>query len=128
MVLRCGITFFGAVGILLTKYSSFEAQVVMVLSVLIAFLLSVVVYFIYVRPMRNAESSIAFSQADLAGMVGEVLVPITKGGIGEVLIKVGAGYTNRMAASLDGGTFQKGEKVVVVDIREGVLYVSSMDI
>jgi len=123
MVLVSGITIFGASGVLLTKYSSMETLVVALLSLIIALALSIVLYFTYVKPMKNSENSIGYSMQDLVGKIGEVTVTIPVGGYGEVLLKVGAGNTNQIAASLEREEIPAGTRVVVGDTKEGVLYV-----
>jgi len=92
-----------------------------------AVLLSSLVYFAYVKPMKGAESSTGFSVQDLIGKIGEVIVPIPAKGCGEVLIKIGAGNTNQIAASSDGEDIPAASRVVVAEVKEGVLYVFRYD-
>lgn len=127
MVLVGGITVFGGSGILLTKYTSLEGFIIVLVSVVLAIVMSMVVYFTYVKPMKNSENSTGFSLQELAGKIGEVTVAIPSKGYGEVMIKVGAGYTNQIAASLDGAAFSAGTKVVVAEVKESTLYVFGFD-
>jgi membrane-bound ClpP family serine protease len=122
-----GITALGACGLLLTQYTGWPAAVVLILSALTAVGLSVAVAFFYVRPMQNSENSTGFSIKDLHGAVGEITVPIPSGGYGEVVMKVGAGRTNQIAASFDGAPVPEGSRVVVVESKDGVLYVSPLE-
>ncbi|MCR2804886.1 protease [Paenibacillus soyae] len=128
MTIVGGITIFGGAGFLMERYSSFAGPVIVLGSVLIAVAGAIIVYFLYVKPMENSESSIAFSVASLSGSIGEVLVSIPRNGYGEVLVKVGAGNTNQIAASFDNEPIPSGSKVVVVEVREGVLYVSELNL
>jgi len=123
MVVVGGLTIFGGAGVLLTKYTSLETWPVVIFALLIAFGLSTIIYFAYVKPMKNSENSIAFSVADLIGQFGEVIVPIPAQGCGEILIQVGTGNTNQIAASLKGQEIVSGSQVVVASVKEGVLYV-----
>lgn len=127
VILIGGITILGGTGLLLERYTSLDALPVFLLSLLMTLLLSIALYFLYVRPMKNSETSIAFSIFDLQGSIGEVLVPIPAFGYGEVLLKAGGGVTNQIAASFDRKEIAGGTKVVVVEIREGVLYLSPLD-
>jgi membrane protein implicated in regulation of membrane protease activity len=127
MVIVGGITGLGGAGILLSEYTSFGGATVFAFSVLIAVFLSICVYFGYVRPMKNSENSTAYSMQDLAGKIGEVSVPIPANGYGEVLVKVGAGNTNQIAASFDKEDIRAGTRVVVVEVQDGTLYVSRFD-
>lgn len=128
MVLATAITSFGGAGILMLKYSTWSSAIVLLLSVLIAVVLSVVIFFGYVRPMQQSENSIAYSMQDLQGKIGEVLVPIPAQGHGEVLVRLGAGNTNQIAASFDAEDIVQGAQVVVVDVREGVVFVTPIAI
>lgn len=127
VVIRCAMTFFGAAGILMTRYLVLKPVVVMVFSLVVAIILSTLVYFVYVRPMRRAENSIAFSNSDLTAQMATVLVTIPAVGFGEVLVRVGAGNTNRIAASINGNAIPEGLKVKVLEVRDGVLYVSAIN-
>ncbi|MBD2871486.1 NfeD family protein [Paenibacillus arenilitoris] len=121
-----GITAFGGAGLMLEKYSVLGSGAILFVSLLIAVLAGGGVFFLYVRPMENSESSIAFSVHSLSGKLAEVLVPIPAAGYGEVMVKVGAGYTNQIAASFDGVDIAGGSRVVVVEVKDSTLYVSEV--
>jgi hypothetical protein len=128
MTLVGSITVFGGAGYLLTEYSALGGWSILLLAALIAAAAGAAVYFLYVRPMENSENSIAFSMQSLPGALGEVIVPIPGEGYGEVLLKVGAGVTNQIAASFEGKPIPAQSKVVVVDVKDGTLYVSEIDL
>ncbi|MDF2835602.1 MAG: rane protease regulatory rane protein [Paenibacillus sp.] len=128
MTLFGGITAFGGAGLMLTRYTSIGMWAVVLLAILIAIALGAAVFFLYVRPMENSENSIAFTLQSLSGALGEVLVSIPATGYGEVLIRVGAGVTNQIAASFDRQPIPESAKVVVVEVKESVLYVSQVDL
>lgn len=123
MVIVGGITAFGGAGIMLSEYSSMAVSRVIILSVMIAIVLSMVVYFAYVKPMKNAENSTTFSVQELVGNVAEVTIPVPKNGYGEVLLKIGAGNTNQIAASMDKEDIVAGTRVIVGEVINDVLYV-----
>jgi membrane protein implicated in regulation of membrane protease activity len=118
-----GITAFGGAGIMLERLTSLEAMIVAVFAMMIAAFLSTVVYFIYVKPMKNAENSSGYTMSELVGKIGTITVPIPEQGCGEVLIKIGGGNTNHIACSCDGEKFAAGVRVVVADIKDGTLQV-----
>lgn len=119
------LTVFGGSGVLSTYYyTDFDARMTLAVSLLTATVLCKVFYFTYVKPMRNSENSTGVFLKDLMEKTGEVIVPVPADGYGEVLIRVGAGNTNQIAASSDHIGLAVGCKVVVVDIKDGVLYVS----
>lgn len=120
------ITTFGGSGILLSQYTGLGNAAIIIFSILIALLLSVVVYFIYVKPMDNSENSIGFSETDLPGKLGEVTIPIAGEGFGEIMVKQVAGNTLHIAASWDKRNISVGREVVVVDMKEGVALVTEL--
>ncbi|WP_127534739.1 protease [Paenibacillus kobensis] len=121
------VTAFGGAGLLLDRYSALGVVMVVLLALLAAVIAGILVFFIYIRPMDKSENSIAFSTALLVGMLAEVLVPIPAAGCGEVLLKVGAGVTNQIASSYDGQPIEGGSRVVVVEVQDGTLLVSKVD-
>jgi hypothetical protein len=52
------------------------------------------------------------------------LTSIPAEGLGEVLITMVGGTTNHMAASIDREAIREGTRVVVIDVRDHVLYVT----
>lgn len=126
MSIVSGITIFGGMGLLLATYTNLMNSAVVAISLLVAIVLTIFLYFIYIKPMKNCENSTGFFIKDLIGKKGEVIVPISANGCGEVLIKIGAINTNQIAASNNKLDIPAGIEVVVVDAREGILYVSNV--
>jgi len=123
VVLVGGITILGGSGIMLYRYTDLAPLSVAVISLTLSVFISVIVYFSYVKPMKNSENSTGYSMKDLVGKIGEVTVPIPVGGYGEVVIKGGLGLTNQIAANMDQTEIPAGTRVVVGEIKEGVVYV-----
>jgi Membrane-bound serine protease (ClpP class) len=123
-----GITVFGGAGLMLDRYTDLAAGAVIAIALLAAVVIGAGVYFFYVRPMRSTESSTGYSIEEMPGKLAEVLVSIPADGYGEVMLRMGAaGVTNRTAASFDGVPVEAGAQVVVVEVRDGTLYVSRLD-
>lgn len=122
-----GLTVFGGAGVMLLRYTELADGAVCTASILLAILSAFVMYFLYVRPMRNAENSTGFSIQDLSGRVGEVLTSIPAHGYGEVLVRFGAGNVAHTAAGLNGEAIEEGARVLVIEAREGTLYVIHYD-
>ncbi|GIP24964.1 hypothetical protein J23TS9_00940 [Paenibacillus sp. J23TS9] len=127
MVIASAVTVFGGAGILLAHYTVWSGFVVVLLSVVIAVVISALVYFFYVKPMDNSENSTGYSIRELSGRIGEVTIPIPETGYGEVMIKLGAGNTLHIASSLERHQLSAGTRVVVVDVQDGVLRVTNLD-
>lgn len=124
VTLAGGVTVFGGAGLLLERYTSLGSGTAVALSLLIAALSSLAIFFLYVKPMENSENSTGYSMRELVGKMGEVLVTIPPAGCGEVLVKVGAGHTNHIAESFDGVPIPSGSRVVIIEVKEGTLSVA----
>jgi membrane protein implicated in regulation of membrane protease activity len=118
-----GITVFGGMGILLIEYTSLNTAYIFILSLLAAVLLSILLYFFYVKPMEQSENSTGYSIEDLAGHIGEVSVTIPSAGYGEVILQVSAGIVNQIASSYEQKEIPLGAKVVVVEVKDHTLQV-----
>ncbi|PWW04722.1 hypothetical protein DFQ01_1063 [Paenibacillus cellulosilyticus] len=129
-VIACWVTVFGGAGLLLNKYTEMGNIIVLILTFLIATAFAVLLYFAYIRPMEQSENSVGFSIQELAGQIGEVIVPIPDNGFGEVMVQMGAARSHHIASSFDGTAIPSEAKVIVVEVdaAEGVLFVSKFDI
>ncbi len=120
------ITAFGGAGIMLSRYTSLPASGVIGVAVAVALLIATGVYLLYIRPLRNAESSIGYSVVDLVGRPCEVLVTLPEQGFGEVLVRIGNGVVNHIAIA-NGSSLPRGAQGVVVEVENGVLVVAPFD-
>lgn len=123
-----GITVFGGAGLLLRHHSAIGAAAIAAIAVLCALAAAVGLYYLYVRPMERSEHSTGYSMKELAGMIGEVIVPIPANGFGEVTMKAGVGLTNHIAASFDGSEIPAGTRIVVIRIDTHTLLVSKLEL
>ena len=119
-----GVTIFGGAGVLLTQYTALGTWWTAVSALAIALALSAALHFFYFKPMKAAENSTAFSLSELVGSIVEVTVPIPAQGYGEVMVSLGTGRTNQIAASWERKAIPRSSKAVVVEVKDGVLYVS----
>lgn len=124
LVIVGGMTIFGGSGVLLTRNTNLTGNEIIIISLLVATVTSILLYFSYILPMRSSENSSGFFMKELIGKAGEVVVPVPADGYGEVLIKIGAGNTNQIAMSYDKATFPAGTRVIVTNVKDGILYVS----
>ncbi|UOQ84101.1 NfeD family protein [Gracilibacillus salinarum] len=114
-------------GVLLTKYSAMLPVLVLLISLLIGFGAYLLIYYFLVIPMSNAESSASISVQDLVGEVGEVITSIPEKGMGEIFISRANGSRNETAVSFDNKVIKQGQQVVVVEVKDQILYVSELD-
>lgn len=118
-----GVTAFGGAGVLFETYTSLPEGAVALLSFLIAALLALALFFFYIKPMNEAENSVAYSMRELAGKIGEVSVPIPIGGYGEVGFTFGHGKVYHTAKTSEKEPLAAGEKVLAIDVEDGVVMV-----
>lgn len=123
-----GLTILGGMGVMLTAYTPLAGWFVFILSLCTALLLSAAMYLFYLKPMQQAENSLAYSMQELVGMIVEVSVPVPADGYGEVIAaKPGSGITHHIAASWDNQTLHRDTQAVVIEVKDGVLYVTPFD-
>jgi membrane protein implicated in regulation of membrane protease activity len=118
-----GLVTFGGAGILFTEYSAFGGWAIVLLSLLLAIALSMLLFFFYVKPMSEAESSIAYSRQELPGKIGVVTVPIPAGGFGEVEFTFGHGRIHEIASSTEDEELRAGDSVLAIEIKDHVVIV-----
>lgn len=126
VITASAITTFGGAGILLVRYTALSDSAAVVLAILIALVVSILLYFVYVKPMENSENSVGFSHAELPGKLGEVTVPIPSKGFGEIMVKMVGGNTLHTASSWDRCSISAGALVVIVEMKDGVVHVSEL--
>ncbi|MGZ9585430.1 protease [Paenibacillus marinisediminis] len=126
-VLVSGLTTIGAAGILMTRYTALAAVWIIAIAILIAIVVSIGVFFLYIKPMENRENSVGYSMKDLEGTIGEVSISIPAKGYGEVIIRIGIGNTNHIAASWDGIDIPQDTRVVIVETKDNTVYVSPLE-
>ncbi|GGA41420.1 protease [Paenibacillus physcomitrellae] len=127
IVLAGGVTGFGGAGILLDRYSGLGRTAELVLAICIALMLCALVYFAYVAPAERSENSTGYSEKELPGQIGEVSIPVPAQGYGEVMVRGVGGNSLHIAASWEHREIAAGVQVVIVDWRDGVVYVSEFD-
>lgn len=121
------LTTFGGAGVLLSEYTAISGAASAISAAAIAISLGIGLHFLYVRPMRRSENSVGFSMRDFPGMIGSVSIAIPARGYGEVIVRIGAGNTNQIAASFDGRPIASGTPVVIVEVRDDTLMVTPID-
>lgn len=119
--------FLSAAGYILELVTSINSLFILVLSVFGSFILTTLLHVFVLVPLSSAEESIAYSEDSLKGRLGTVIIPIPMDGYGEVLIDSISGRIAKAATSFDGTEIGEGIRVLVVDVKDGVLYVRPYD-
>ena len=120
MVFLC---WFGAAGYLLTRYGTFVASVVFLLSAACGLTGGALIFVFLTKVMLPHERELTADETAVTGVVGRVSAPIRAGGVGEVLYEQLGARRSVPARSDIGEAIAKGEEVFVIRYEKGVAYV-----
>ncbi len=119
------ITILSASGYLFERLSSLHYLLILGISAVIAFILVTLLNVFILVPLSSAEESLVYKESDLRGRIGSVITPIPADGFGEVLIESASGSIAKPASSFDAEEIPNGKKVLVVQVKDGVLQVTN---
>lgn len=128
MTILSAVVVFGGAGIMLSDYSGLSQLATALVSGGVGITFAILAFFVYVRPMKNTESSLGYSVTELVGRTGEVSIPIPEGGHGEVVIRIGSQAIYQIARSYNDEEIPVDASVVVVEVAEGVVSVISSNL
>jgi membrane-bound ClpP family serine protease len=115
--------FTAASGYIFEFLTSFNHLLIISISVIIAIFLDVLLNVFVLIPLSKAEESLVYTNQSLRGRVGDVIIPIPEDGFGEVVIKSTSGTIAKSAASFENKAIAEGEKVLIIEVKDGVLKV-----
>lgn len=121
------ITFTSASGYFLELSTSLNHVMIISISVIISIILDVLLNVFVLIPLSRAEESLVYTSQSLRGRVGDVIIPIPEDGFGEVIIKSTSGTIAKSAASFENKAIASGEKVLIIEVKDGVLKVLPYD-
>jgi hypothetical protein len=120
MIFLC---WFGAAGYLLTRYGSFVALVVLVLSAICGLAGGALVFLFLTKVLLPHERELTAHETDVVGSVGYVSSAIRTGGTGEIVYEQLGARRSAPARAEDGEAIQKQEEVYVIRYEKGIAYV-----
>ncbi|MGE7923522.1 hypothetical protein ACQKND_10065 [Viridibacillus arvi] len=121
------LTFFAAIGFIFESLTSFSSIVIIAFATIISTVLSVLLYFFILLPLKSAEVSMAYRDESLAGQIGKVIVPIPVDGFGEVVIETVNGLISKRAVGFDNEEIEYNQQVLIVEVKEGTVYVRAYE-
>jgi membrane-bound ClpP family serine protease len=101
--------------------------VIIAFATIISTVLSVLLYFFILLPLKSAEVSMAYTDESLAGQIGKVIVPIPVDGFGEVVIETVNGLISKRAVGFDNEEIEYNQQVLIVEVKEGTVYVRAYE-
>lgn len=117
-------TFVSSTGYLFEKFIALNSLLILLISLVLSFTLVTLLNVFVLIPLSSAEASLAYTETDLKGRIGKVIISIPEAGFGEVVLNGIGGMISKSAISFDHEYIGEGTKVVVIDIEKGVLHVS----
>ncbi|KGR78898.1 membrane protein [Ureibacillus manganicus DSM 26584] len=122
-VILAFITITSASGYLLEQFSPMSSLLVLIISSTLSAILSSLLYFFILVPLKSAEVSLAYTEQSLEGQIGKVIVPIPKDGFGEVVIETAAGIISKRATGFDNEAIDYNDEILIIEVKDGTLHV-----
>lgn len=116
-----------AVGLLAEWYTDWASSLVLWLAIGVALVAVLLLHFFVFLPLRSAEASLGYTDADLEGALAKVTIPVPPDGFGEILISRKSGAVAKPAKSLHREEIAAGEEVVIVQMENGIAVVAKHD-
>ncbi|WP_332651446.1 NfeD family protein [Lysinibacillus sp. 54212] len=126
-VILAFISITAAGGYLLETFTTISHFINFLLAAVASSILSALLYYFLLVPMRTAEVSLAYTDESLAGQTGKVIVPIPIDGFGEIIIESINGVISKRAASFDQTEIPYDQEVLIIEIKEGTVYVTAYE-
>jgi membrane protein implicated in regulation of membrane protease activity len=115
----------GGVGLFLNSqfYGVFIPIIVLIISVLSGLVISGLVHRFVIIPLKKAENTSTFNTEDTIGTTAEVVSTIPKGGYGKIRYNVSGSFVTGPAKSEDDNEVRAGEKVFIMDVKDGTYFI-----
>lgn len=123
VVILSFITFFSAGGYILENVTSLHWGVNVAIAAFVAGILATFLHLFVLVPIKSAEQSLSYSEKSLEGRTGKLIVSIPQDGFGEVMIESYSGNIAKPAKSYENTPIESGTEVLVIEVKDGVLYV-----
>jgi membrane protein implicated in regulation of membrane protease activity len=121
------VTWFGAAGWLLTRYSGWAAAAILTVATVAGAIGGGIVFVTLSRFLMPRLTTMNANDYREAGTVGRLSVPIREGGTGEVTYELGGARRVDGARTVDGTPLEKGTEVLIHRIERGIAYVERWD-
>ena len=115
--------FMSASGYLLEALTEMNTFLIMAVAAIASLILDTLLNVFVLIPLANTEESLAYTEESLKGRIASVLISIPEDGFGEILIESISGRISKPAVSLENEMIAEGSKVLIIDVKNGVLYV-----
>ncbi|WP_462405173.1 NfeD family protein [Gracilibacillus sp. Marseille-QA3620] len=115
---------FCGIGYLFIAFTSMSPLLATIFSAIISFMIVAFIHVFILVPVSTAQESLVITEEDLKGRLGKVIISVPEDGFGEVLITSNSGSFSKPAVSFEKEPIPADAEVLIIDIQNGVLYVS----
>ncbi|MFD1067400.1 hypothetical protein [Oceanobacillus locisalsi] len=116
--------FLSAMGYILEWFMNWSSLAILIISSILSIIFVTLLHIFVLVPIRSAEQSLGYSEEALIGSVGTAIVSIPVDGYGEVMVQWKSGVISKPAVGFDNEAISQNERVLIIDIQDGVFYVS----
>jgi membrane-bound ClpP family serine protease len=117
------LAWFGGIGYLLTKYSSWMATISLLVAIFGGMIGAAIVFFMVSKLLMKHDKPLDPADYEMVGVLGRICSSIREGGTGEIIYSQ-QGTRNTCGARSENGTaIAKGVEVVVTRYEKGLVYV-----
>lgn len=121
------LTVGSASGYLFERYTGLSSALIGLVSAGIAIIAVLLLHFFVFVPLRSAETSLNYSEADLEGSLAKVIVTVPADGFGEILLQRKSGAVSKPAKSISNEEIVSGTEVIIVKMENGIAVVAKHD-
>lgn len=121
------LTVSSAAAYLFESFTPMNSVLGLIISLLLALVFVTLLHIFVLVPLSSAEASLNYSEEDLKGRIGKVITSIPEDGFGEVILEGTSGTIAKPAKGFDNERIPIDTKVLVIDVKNGVLHVSKHD-
>ena len=121
------LTWFGAMGYLMTRHSSLWFGFVLVLATFVGGTGALIIFFFLAKFLMKYDVGVDAAEYEMTGVLGRVSSSIRSGGTGEMVFEQVGTRRSCGARSEDGASIAKGTEVVITRYERGIAYVRSWD-
>jgi len=117
------LAWFGGIGYLLTKYSSWMATIALLVAIFGGMIGASIVFFMVSKLLMKHDKPLDQADYEMVGVLGRICSSIREGGTGEIIYTQEGTRWTCGARSENGTAIAKGTEVVVTRYEKGLAYV-----
>lgn len=117
------LAWFGAIGYLLTRYSSWMATISLLVAIFGGMIGASIVFFMVSKMLMKYDKPLDPADYEMVGVLGRICSSIREGGTGEIIYSQEGTRRTCGARNETGSAISKGVEVVVTRYEKGIAYV-----